>query len=65
MLETTGDTFDGKTFDRPVAEVAAAEVLELFARDAAVGAIRKKPADEKAAALVAWLQGKIAALEAR
>jgi hypothetical protein len=66
LLETPGNTIGEKTYDRPVAEVAADEVLDQFAsQDRTVDAIKKKPTppEEKVAALKTWLQAKIEKLE--
>jgi hypothetical protein len=61
LLETPGKTIGETTYDRPVAEVAAEEVLDFFApQDRALDEIKKKPAltAEKVAAVTAWAKAK-------
>jgi hypothetical protein len=67
LLETPGNTIGAKTYDRPVAEVAAEEAFDLFtSQDRVAEAIKKKPAppEEKIAALRALLNGRIEQMEA-
>jgi hypothetical protein len=62
LLDMPGNTIGKKTYDRPVAEVAAEEAFDLFtSQDRVADKIKKKPAppEEKIAALKALLKEKI------
>jgi hypothetical protein len=66
LLETPGNTIDGLTYDRPVAEVAAEEILDSpTLRDGALDEIKKRPAlpPDKVAAVKAWVRGRIEKME--
>ena len=66
LLETAGNTIDGLTYDRPVAEVAAEEILDSpTLRDGALDEIKKRPAPppERVAAVKAWVKARIEKME--
>jgi hypothetical protein len=65
LLETSGNSIEGKTYDRPVAVVAAEEIVARFAqRDDGVAEIQMKSApQEKIAGLKTWLKKKIELIE--
>jgi hypothetical protein len=65
LLETHGNTIEGKTYDRPVAQVAADEIMTGFGpRDHDVAEIQTKTtSQEKISALKTWLKEKIELIE--
>jgi hypothetical protein len=66
LLETPGSAISGTRYDRPVAEIAAEEVMDSFAhQDRVVDEIKKKPTptSEKVVDIQAWVREKIEKME--